>query len=94
MEQAAQELRAKLEGNGGERVASAVNNRVNLGNNPLEVEVHYLKRMVEERDNRIRQLEGEVHFLRSRVEELTPRALPRPRRRWWPFAKKTVVTDR
>lgn len=80
MEQAAQELRAKLEGNGGKGVATAASNRVNLGSNPLEVEVHYLKRMVGERDNRIRQLEDEVCFLRARVEELTPLALPRPRR--------------
>lgn len=80
LEQAARELRAKLKGNGGKEVATAASNRVNLGSNPLEVEVRYLKRMVDERDARIRQLESEVLFLRTRIEELTPLALPRPRR--------------
>ena len=74
------ELRVKLKENGGKGVATVASNRGNLESNPLEVEVHYLKRMVDERDARIRQLEGEVLFLRTRIEELTPLALPRPRR--------------
>jgi len=70
-----------------ELLSTLTRNRGNLESNPLEVEVHYLKQMVDERDARIRQLESEVLFLRARIEELTPLALPRPRRwlSWlWP----------
>lgn len=51
-------------------------------------------RLIEEKDARIAELRAEVtrlteevRWLRSQLEELQQRALPPPRRRWWPWKK-------
>lgn len=86
MEQAAQELRAKLRGNGSERVATAASNWVNLESNPLAVEIHYLKRMVE--DLR-RERDSWKELTLSLQSQL---ALPSPKRRWWwPFRVRSLA---
>ena len=53
-------------------------------------EAHMFSALLEEKDQRIRELKeridelkAEVIFLRRRVEELTPLALPRPHWRWF-----------
>ena len=43
--------------------------------------------LVEELRRQIDYLRRENEWLRGRIEELTPLALPRPRRRWWPFRR-------
>ncbi len=58
-----------------------------IGNQPVEV----WEMLIAEKDARIQSLESEVTFLRQRVEELTARALPRPRRWWWPFRRHDVA---
>ncbi len=47
--------------------------------------IRELRARIEDKDKEISRLEREVEFLRERIKELTPRALPRPRHRWWPF---------
>ena len=46
---------------------------------------------IEEKNAQILQLESEVQYLRRRVDELMPLALPKPRRRWWPFSRVRVM---
>ena len=43
---------------------------------------------IAELKERVRDLQEENGFLRARIEELIPLALPRPRRRWWPWRRQ------
>ena len=49
------------------------------------------EKRIEEKNAQILQLESEVQYLRRRVDELMPLALPKPRRRWWPFSRDHVM---
>ncbi len=54
------------------------------GNGAKRVSVDSTK-LIETLERENAHLREEVSFLRERIEELMPLALPRPRRKWWPF---------